>query len=309
LRCIWRSSAAVLLAAALVLSAGCGGGQKEDSATDEEGFRVPDSLLSPIESYGLTIDDYHPVNGGVMANKDIALYYPPHELLRFVAVKSFGEILDGYDKIRAEIGRPAPGRIVIIGTKDLEEYAAITGKEWWYYATIRGDTIICEPLNILLKRWDPVTEKSLASIGLTQRMAQMSLNRLSGGRIPAWLKEAIASYLADERAVLRMQIHQFEDQLIGYSPTVEELERSILAADDMALSRSSYFYAYRMLENLLEEHEFSAVKGFVRRLGEGATLDEASAAEFGVNYAELIAMVRPDDIMDGAGPLPEPKSH
>jgi hypothetical protein len=79
-------------------------------------------------------------------------------------------------------------------------------------------------------------------------------------------------------------------------------------SDDMALARSSYFYAYRMLENLLEKHEFSNVTRFARRLGEGASLDEASMAEFGMDYMEMIAAIMPADIMDGAGPLPEPKS-
>ncbi len=304
----WRSAAIVFLSAALALSVGCGGDKKEDSAAGDEKFRVPDSLLSPIEAYNLTIDDYHPVDGGLMANADIALYYPPKQIARFVAVKSFGGILDGYRKVRKEIGRPAEGKVVIIGTKDFPEYAVMTRKEWWYYAWIKGDTIYSEPLDILLKRWDPITEKTLAEIGLTQRMAQMALEGLSGGRIPIWMKEAAASYVADERAVLRMQIHQFDDQLVDFSPSLDELERAILAGDDMALSRSSYFFAYRMLENLLEKVEFSNVTRFAKRLGEGAPLDEASMAEFGMSYMEMIAAVRPADIMDGAGPLPEPKN-
>jgi hypothetical protein len=301
----WRSAAIVLFAAVLALSAGCGGDKKEDSAAGEEGLRVPDSLLSPIETYNLTIDDYHPVDGGLMANADIALYYPPSEISRFVAVKSFREILKGYRKVREEIGRPAEGKVVIIGAKDLDEYAVMTRKEWWYYAWIRGDTIYSEPIDILLKRWDPITGKTLAEIGLTQRMAQMALEGLSGGSIPIWMKEAAASYVADERAVLRMQIHQFDNQLIGFSPSLDELERAILAGDDMALSRTSYFFAYRMLENLLEKVEFSNVTQFARRLGEGASLDEASREEFGMSYMEMVAAVRPADIMDGAGPLPE----
>lgn len=301
----WRSAAIVLLAAVLALSAGCGGDKKEDSAADDEQFRVPDSLLSPIETYNLTIDDYHPVDGGLMASADIALLYPPSKIARFVAVKSFREILKGYRKVIKEIGRPAEGKVVIIGTKDLDEYAVMTRKEWWYYAWIKGDTIYSEPIDILLKRWDPITERTLAEIGLTQRMAQMALEGLSGGRIPIWMKEAAASYVADERAVLRMQINQFNEQLIGFSPSLDELERAILAGDDMALSRSSYFFAYRMFENLLERVEFSNVTQFARRLGEGASLDEASREEFGMNYMEIVAAVRPADIMDGAGPLPE----
>lgn len=307
MRLVWRPAAIVFLAAALVLSAGCGGDKKEDSATDDEIFRVPDSLLSPIEAYNLVVDEYHPVDGGRMANADLELQYPSKEIARFIAVRTFGEILDGYRKVVRNIGRPVDGRVVIIGTKDLPEYAVVTRKEWWYYAWIKGDTIYSEPLDILLKRFDPVTERSLAQIGLTQRMAQMAFDEISGGKIPVWMKEAAASYVADERPVLRTQVNQFATVMEVFAPTLDELEMYIMAGEDMEMSRLAYFYAYRMLEILLEKYEFSNVTGFARRLGEGASLDEAAKQEFGMSYGEMVSAVMPADMMDGAGPLPEPK--
>jgi len=302
-----RSALVILLAAALAVSAGCGGGGKDDSAGDDGKFRVPDSLLSPIEGYGLLVDDYHPVNGGVMASADIELRYPPSEIARFIAVKSFGFILTGYRKVVNEIGRPVGGRAVIIGANDLDEYRVMTRKEWWYYAWVKGDTIYSEPLNVLLKRWDPITGKTLLEIGLTQRLAQLALDGLSNGRIPVWMKEAAASYVADERPVLHQQIFQFTDVLEGYSPTIDELEDHILAGTDMQESRLAYFFVFRMLENLLEKYEFASVPRFASRLGEGASLDDASNEEFGMNYNELVAAVRPADILDGAGPLEKPE--
>ena len=204
------------------MSAGCGNGEEQGEASDDESFRVPDSLLSPIEGFNLTVDEYHPVDGGVMANADIELRYPGKEIARFIAVKTFGEILEGHKHVTQDIGRPAAGRVVIIGAKDLPEYAVMTRKEGWYYRWIQGDTIYSEPLDILLKRWDPITERTLAEIGLTQRMAQMALDGLSGGRIPVWLKEAAASYVADERPILRMQVNQFKTARDVFAPTLDE---------------------------------------------------------------------------------------
>ncbi len=306
MRLVWRPKAIVFLAAALVLSAGCVGDKKEDSATDDESFKVPDSLLSPIEAYNLVVDEYHPVDGGLMANADIELQYPSKEIARFIAVKIFGEILDSYRKVVRDIGRPVDGRLVIIGAKDLPEYAVVTRKEWWYYAWIKGDTIYSEPLDIMLKRFDPVTVRTIAQIGLTQRMAQMALDGISGGKIPVWMKEAAASYVAGERPVLRTQVIQFASVLEVFAPTLDELEMYILAGEDMEMSRLSYFYAYRMLESLLENHEFANVTGFARRLGEGASLDEASKQEFGMSYGEMLSAVMPANMMDGAGPIPQP---
>ena len=95
MRLVCRSAVIVLLSAALVLSAGCGGDKKEDTSADSEEFRVPDSLLSPIEAYNLVVDEYHPVNGGIMANNDVELRYPARDVARFIATKSFSEILTG----------------------------------------------------------------------------------------------------------------------------------------------------------------------------------------------------------------------
>ncbi|MCK4548608.1 MAG: hypothetical protein KAU49_00500 [Candidatus Krumholzibacteria bacterium] len=303
----WRSAAIVLLSAALALSAGCGSDKKDDSTADSERFRVPDSLLSPIEAYNLTVDEYHPVNGGIMANKDVELRYPARDIARFIATRSFSGIIKGYEHVKEDIGRPTAGKLVIIGALDLPEYAVMTRKEWWYYGWIKGDTIYSEPLDILLKRWDPITGRTLSEVGFTQRMAQMALDGLSGGRIPVWMKESAASYVADERLILRIQISQYSDILSGFSPPLDELEAHIHEGTDMAMSRLSYFFVYRMLENLLEKHEFASVTRFARLLGKGATLDEASITEFGLSYREMIEAVRPADILDGAGPIPEPE--
>ncbi len=306
MRSAWKTAVIVFLAAAVAAAAGCGKGEKEDSAGDEESFRVPDSLLSPIESYNLTVDEYHPIKGGRMANADLELQYPPSEIARFVAVRTLGEAMEGYADVREKIGRPADGRVVIIGAKDLAEYEDETQKEWWYYGLIRGDTIYSEPFDIMLKRWDPVTRKTIARLGLTQRMAQMALDRISAGKIPVWMKEAAASYVADERAVLRMQVNQFASTMEVFDPTIDELESYIVSGNDIEMSRLSYFYVYLMLESLLERTEFSNVVAFARDLGKGATIEEACRRQFGMGYGELVKSVKPASFKEAAGPLPEP---
>ncbi|MCK4236572.1 MAG: hypothetical protein KAX38_05600, partial [Candidatus Krumholzibacteria bacterium] len=59
----------VFLFAAFVL--GCGEKAEDDKGkgVSEEEFRIPDSLLSPLDSYKLTRDEYHPIKGGVMGNE------------------------------------------------------------------------------------------------------------------------------------------------------------------------------------------------------------------------------------------------
>lgn len=279
----------ILVAGALIF--GCGDKADKDREGDAA-FRVPDTLLARIENFKLTQDEYHPIDGGKMANRNIELIYPASNVARFVAVKTFDLAFDSYRDISREVGAPAAGKIVLIGTKDLDEYKFLTRKEWWYYGVVQGDTIIFEPYDILLRRTEKQTKRSMAEIGIRQKIAQMALARVSGGRIPVWMKESIASYLAREEVVLAIQVFQFEEQLAGFDPTYEELERYLLTAEDMAITRVSFYYAYLMLENLLQTASLPEILLFVKKLGEGQTRDQASREVFGMDYGGLIEKIR-----------------
>ncbi len=279
--------AVFVLAAALP---GCGkDGDKGKKSADD--FRIPDSLLTPIEGFNITIDEYHPIRGGVLANKDIELHYPASHIARYLATSNFGFAFNAHRKVLQDIGRPAPGGIVIIGAKDLAEYQFLTKKEWWYYGVIQGDTLYFEPFDVMMKRYDRVSRRSLGEIGLTQKISQMALKNLSRDRIPLWMRESIASWLAGEKSILKAQAAEFNKELIGYNPGLEELERNLSEAVDRGPTRVSFFIAYTMLENLLEKHAMSEIIVFARRLGEGAAIDDASREVFGMDYGKLVETV------------------
>jgi len=265
---------------------GCGKGAKEKKESPEA-FRVPDSLLAPIEGYHLTVDEYHVVNGGVMANAQIELRYPSSEIARYLAIRVFGYAKSAYEKVTKEIGRPAAGRIVLIGTKDLDEYLLMTHKEWWFYGFVKGDTIIFEPFDTLIKR-------GIAEQAITNRIAQIGINYRSGGACPWWLKEAIAARIAGEGEILRIQQPEFQYEGRNMNPTPEAIEKAIAEGTDRGDSRIAYYSAYRMLENLLGTYSMENVLSFLDRLGEGTTLEQASTAAFGIGYAALIDRIRID---------------
>jgi len=273
----------VMLAA--VLAAGCGKGAKDRA--EEEKLRVPDSLLAPIAGYHLTLDEYDPVKGGVMANEQIELRYPASEIARFLAVKTFGYVKDGCERVAKEIGRPVDGKLVIIGSADLDEYRVLTRKEWWCYGYIKGDTIYFEPFDIMIKR-------HIAEVGYAQRIAQVALNRRSGGRIPLWLREAIASRVAGEGAIIKMQMEEFRlaGQRLDFSP--DEVGIAIAEGVDRYKSRVAYDGAYRMLENLLAFASMNDVYLFIDKLAGGSSLDDASQAAFSTSYGALIDRIRVD---------------
>lgn len=272
-----------IVIAAMALSIGCSKGKKQQ----DERFRIPDTLLSNLEKFKLIVDDYDPVKGGTMANRQIELHYPASEIARAIAIKSFGYLKSGYEIVSKEIGRPTEGKLVVIGTNDLDEYRLMTRKEWWYYGVVKGDTIIFEPLDIMIKRL-------IAEPGITNRITQVAINRRSAGRSPLWLKEAVASRVANEVEILKIQIPEFEHEGRNLDPSPEQIEQAIAEGTDRGDSRIAYYAAYRMLEKLLETHTMDNVLSFFDRLAEGKTLDEASQEAFGITYAALLDKVRVD---------------
>lgn len=283
-----RKSNLVTAILVLLFALGCGKGDKSKKQ-DEEAFRIPDSLLSDAESYRLTVDDYHVVRGGVMANAQIELQYPASEIARFIAVKNFGYAKDAYDLVSKEIGKPAEGKLVIIGANgpEFDEYRVMTRKEWWYYGVVKGDTIIFEPLDIMMRR-------NIAQVGITQKIAQAALNHRSGGRVPLWIRESVASRVAGENEIIIMQMEEF--RRVGHSlvRSPEAIEIALAEATDREETRIAFHGALRMLENLLATHSMDNVLSFLDRLREGKSLDEASEVAFGIGYDALIDKIRID---------------
>jgi len=284
-----RSIAIVLLAYLLVASLiGCGKETEREEASSTEEFRIPDSLLAPLQGYKLTRDDYHPINGGVMENAEIVLHYPASAIARYVAVKTFGMARIGLRTVIERIGKPADGKITLIGSKDLDEYKFLTRKEWWYYGVIQGDTIYFEPYDIMIKR-------GIAQMGITQRMAQMALGRISNDRLPLWMRESVASYVAGEGEIVTIQVEEFKRQNWDIDPSPETLERDLGTAEVRADTRIAFSAAFRMLEKLLETSSIEDVLRFARMLGTGDSLDDASREVFGCDYKTLIDRVRVDE--------------
>jgi hypothetical protein len=281
-----RTHTIIALLLILVLAVGCGKRDKEKGA-GKEAFRVPDSLLSALNSFDLTVDDYHVINGGVMANAQIEVRYPASEIARYVGVRTFGAAKAAYEKVSKEIGRPVETKLVLIGASDLDEYRILTRKEWWYYGYVRGDTIYFEPLDILMRR-------SIAEVSITQRIAQAALNRRSDGRIPLWLKEAVASRIAGEKEILDIQMPEFQNEGRNMYPSPQEIESAIAAGTDRGDTRIAYHASYRMLEKLLATHSMDNVLSFLDRLKEGKTLDQSSQEAFGIGYDALLDKIRVD---------------
>jgi len=134
----------------------------------------------------------------------------------------------------------------------------------------------------------------IAEQGIVNRIAQVAIDRRSGGRSPFWLKEGLASRIAGELEILKIQQPEFQYEGRNMNPAPEAIERSIAEGTNRGDSRIAYYSAYRMLDNLLQDHSMEQILSFLDRLGEGTPLDQASRDAFGVDYGALIEGIRID---------------
>ena len=133
----------------------------------------------------------------------------------------------------------------------------------------------------------------------------MAFKKLSSDKMPLWMREGAASFLADEGPVLTMQSFEFKNELIGFDPTVEELNEHLGSAMFKAETRVSFYISFTMVSNLMEWSSFEDIVSFAAGLGEGKSLDEASESAFGMPYGGLVEKVRLKGVFtDYLGELP-----
>jgi hypothetical protein len=137
-------------------------------------------------------------------------------------------------------------------------------------------------------------KRHVAETGIANRIAQVAIDRRSGGRSPFWLKEAVATRIAGEVEILKIQMPELQFAKTNMNPSPEAIETAIAEGKDRSTSRASYYAAYRMLDKLLTMHSMDNVLSFFDRLKEGKTLDEASVEAFGIGYQALIDKIRVD---------------
>lgn len=288
------TAAAVLLLAAVV-AGGCGGEKDEDgsSATSERPvYRVPAALdrdLNPTEldslrmmkgTHGITRDEYWDDHGGVLANEFVEVWYPDGKVNVLQGAAMFKHAMAARKRVTELFGAAPDGRAVIICSGNVEVYVWNTGREWWTYSTIKGDTInVQAPIDLHTRGLLPVVGP--------REYYEWAIVKLSRGRAPRWLQEGFASYLAGEAVILEDLRTDFE-QLGKLAITPEETERALAREKERRETRRALYNAYRMTEELVKRHGEASVAAWVMAMTETSTLDLASRKAFGLPYADLL---------------------
>jgi hypothetical protein len=286
-----RTVARVFLAAAVAVALASCGEKKTEEAKPVKRYEAPASLdreLHPGEldslkqmkaTHHVTREEYWDGYGGVLANDAFEVWYPDGK----VNVLQGMAMLKLADQARARalevFGTVPSERAVIICAGDIDVYAATTGREWWHYSRIVGDTISIQPPVMLHTR-------GLLPVVGPREYYEWTIGKLSKGHAPRWVEEGFASYLAGEAAILEDLRQDIATNQI--SMPAKAMESALEREKDRQETRKAYYNAYRMVEKIVDDHGVEAMVRFVLALGENDDVGAASQAAFGAGFDDVV---------------------
>lgn len=290
-----RAGVVLAILAALVLAAlGCDKGQQQQQTVARKKparYVVPaefdrelnrfevDSLRSMKETHGITRDEYWDGYGGVLASDAIEVWYPVGKVNVLQGVAMFKLAAEARQKVTDVFGRAPAGHAVIICSPNLEWYQYNTGRDWWIYSAIKGDTISVQaPIDL--------HTRGLLKIVGPREYYEWAIGRLSDGHAPRWVEEGCASYLAGEAVILEDQRQDFAALgAVAISPS--ETERVLAAEKDRRETRRAYYNAYRMIEELVKKRGETSMAEWVNDMATEPDLDAATRKAFNEDYVAL----------------------
>lgn len=240
---------------------------------------VVDTLRVLKTRFNISRDEYWRKTGGVLANDYFEVWYPPGRTTVTHAIRIFQQLVPARARLETEFQEVPVDPLVIYLTPDEEMYKKDTGREWWYYAVIKGDTITYSPLYPLVKR-------GIIDVAIDHEYYQWAIGKLSRGGAPRWLEEGLASHLCGEGDLLYSQIREFPDRTRSMRPS--EIEGVLAEEATRGESRVAYYLSYRMVKKLADEYGEDKLRAVVLMLGRGYPLDETFETVFGMKYEEAV---------------------
>jgi len=278
-----------IVAALAAAAAGCG--DKEPDRADvipTEADRnlnhtEADSLRAMMATHGVTRDEYWSEQGGVVASDRFEVWYSQRRV-KVLEAMAVLKLMDE-ERVKAEkvFGRVPQERVVVVCAPSLEVYRSATGRDWWHYSLIKGDTISIQTPMLLFTR-------GLLAVAAQREYDEWAVGKLAAGRAPRWVTEGMASYLSNERPVLEDQRKEYAKDPLRMEP--EEIEKALQKDNDRLPVRKATYNAYLMVNQLVEKHGMPAVASFVVALGEEPDANAAAQRAFGTSYDAVLADAR-----------------
>jgi len=252
------------------------------------GLPVCVSLLSAMILMAIFV----PV-GKTADSRWLMLEKPPLKIRYHEPAESFArQVLSKSVIFLAEVEKvlrlPARGPYVIVLTGSREEFvrlqpASTPGPEW-------AGALTYPQLGLVFL----MTPGALGTAGrgywslLQHEMVHLVMGEAEfgqPGRVPRWLSEGVATYIAGEMRLPRL-LHLSWAQITGSAIPFEQLERKF--PEKPALAEAAYAQSYLFVQFIMRKYGQEAVGKLVASVIRERNMDQAVFAAFGVSLAELM---------------------
>lgn len=238
-----------------------------------------DSLRSMKTTHRIVRDEYWDMQGGVLANDRLEVWYPLRKTYVLQGMGVLKQMDQVADQIKKSFGALPEEKLVVVCAPNLDTFKRATGRDWWHYSLIKGDTLSMQtPMTLFMR--------GLLTVAARQEYSRWALGRMTNGKAPQWLVWGTAVYLANGRDVLRGQRKEYTK--FPFRMEIDDIENHLANEKDRIDTRRATYNAYLMVEHLVQTHGMPAVATFILALGEGDA-DAAAQRAFSKPYSEMLA--------------------
>lgn len=294
---------ALAIFAALAV-ASCGDKQKKQDQAVAFNYEKPpeadrglnqtelDSLRSMKITHHVTRDDYWDMKGGVVANSRMDVWYASRKIYVLQAMAVLKQMDQMADQIQKSFGKIPAEKVIVFTAPNLETFRKATGKDWWNYAEIKGDTINMQtPMTLFMR--------GLLQVAARREYSRWAMQRLTSDKAPEWLVWGMAAYLAGERDVFHGQRKEYAK--IPLRMEIADIEKQLKNDNDRLQSRRAMYNAYLMVNQLVETNGMPSVAAFMLALAEEKDANAAAQRVFSKSWDDVVAQAK-----SWPEPAPEP---
>jgi hypothetical protein len=275
-----------------LLAASCGDKQKKadqakafDIEKPPEGDRglnqtELDSLRSMKITHRVTRDEYWDMKGGVVANDRMEVWYSSRKIYVLQAMAVLKQMDQVANQINKAFGKLPPEKLIVVCAPNLETFRKATGRDWWHYASLKGDTLSMQtPMTLFMRK--------LLQVATRREYSAWALRKLTAGKDPEWLNFGMAGYLAGEGDVFRGQRKEYATLPVRMD--VKDVDEKIKYQQDRVETRRAMYNAYLMVNQLVEANGMPAVAAFMLAFAEEPDANAASQRVFKKSYDDVLA--------------------
>ena len=242
-----------------------------------------DSLRSMKITHRVTRDEYWDMKGGVVANDRLEVWYADRKIYVLQAMAVLKQMDQMADQIKKSFGQLPEEKLVVLTAPDMKTFQRATGKDWWDYSAIKGDTLSMQtPMTLYMR--------GLLQVAARREYSRWAMGHFTREKGPQWVVWGTAAYLGGERDVFRGQRKEYANRPLLMD--IKDIEKTLAEDKDRLEMRRAMYNAYLMVNQLVESKGMPSVAAFVLALGEESTPDAAAQRIFHTSYADVVAQAQ-----------------